>query len=34
MNMSTSIGDIDIECQLSLKYKNYAFLNLVLTLDF
>ena len=34
MNMSTSIGDIDIEYQLSLRYKNYDFLNHVLTFDF
>ena len=34
MNMSTSIGDIDIEYQLSLRYKNYDFLNHVLILDF
>ena len=34
MNMSTSIGDIDIEYQLSLRYKNYDFLNHVVTLDF
>ena len=34
MNMSTLIGDIDIEYQLSLRYKNYDFLNHVLTLDF
>ena len=34
INMSTSIGDIDIEYQLSLRYKNYDFLNHVLTLDF
>ena len=34
MNMSTSIGDTDIEYQLSLIYKNYDFLNHVLILDF
>ena len=34
MNMSTSIGDIDIEYQISLRYKNYDFLNHVLTFDF
>ena len=34
MNMSTSIGNIDIEGQLPLKHKNYDFLTLVLPLDF
>ena len=32
MNMSTSIGDIDIEHALSLRYKNYDFLNHVFTI--
>ena len=34
MKLSTSIGDIDIEYQFSLRYKNYDFLNHVLTFDF
>ena len=34
MNMSTSIGDIDIEYQFCLRFKNYDFLNHVLTFDF
>ena len=34
MKISTSIGDIDIEYQLSLRYKNCDFLSHVLTFDF
>ena len=34
MKLSTSIGDIDIEYQFCLRFKNYDFLNHVLTFDF
>ena len=34
MKLSTSIGDIDIEYQFCLRFKNHDFLNHVLTFDF
>ena len=34
MNMSTFIGDIDIEYPITLEYKNHDFLHHVFTIEF